>query len=76
MNQKLGIVEFEDVLLNNISDFIITDKFLKSNQSYWDSVVDDLFRYYYFSQEDISIKVLAKSVEVLISNGMVNKIKF
>ena len=76
MQEKLGIVEFEDVLLSNVSDLIFTDSFLNKNKAYWDSVVNDLFTYYYYSQEDISIKNLAKSLEVSVSNSMVNKIKF
>lgn len=76
MNQKLGIVEFEDVLLSNVSDLIFTDSFLNKNKAYWDSVVNDLFTYYYYSQEDISIKNLAKSLEVSVSNGLVNKLTY
>lgn len=76
MQEKLGIVEFEDVLLSNVSDLIFTDSFLNKNKAYWDSVVNDLFTYYYYSQEDISIKNLAKSLEVSVSNALVNKIKF
>lgn len=76
MAQKLGIVEFEDVLLSNISELVFTEQFLFDNKVYWESVVNDLFRYYYYSQNDISIKDLSKSIETTICNMMVYKIKF
>ena len=76
MNQRLGIVEFEDVLFNNISDLILSAEFLKKNNMYWESIVNDLFNYYYYSQEEVSIKALAKTIEVLISNNIVYNMKF
>lgn len=76
MNQRLGIIEFEDVLLNNVSNLIVNEEYLDRNKSYWESVVSDLFSYYYYSNEDISIKSLAKVVEVMLSNGMIYNVKF
>jgi len=76
MSQKLGIVEFEEVLLSNISELIINECFINNNEKYWSSIVSDLFSYYYYSVDDILIKNLSKTVEVTVSNNIVYKMKF
>jgi len=76
MSQKLGIVEFEEVLLSNISELIINECFINNNEKYWGSIVSDLFSYYYYSVDDILIKNLSKTVEVTVSNNIVYKMKF
>lgn len=76
MNQKLGVAEFEEVLLDNISKTVVNEEFIYSNLDYWDSVVNDLFNYYFYSAQEISIKNLSKVIEVTISNNLIYKMKF
>lgn len=76
MSQKLGIVEFEEVLLSNISDLIVNDFFINNNEKYWSSIVSDLFSFYYYSVDEVLIKNLSKTIEVTISNNIIYKMKF
>ena len=75
MNQKLGLLEFKDVLLSNVSSLIFTDRFISLNSDFLETITYDLFNHYYYSDRDVSITDLSKTIEIIISNNMIKKIK-
>jgi hypothetical protein len=66
-NIKLGAVEYEEVLYDNISKIIINRNYIKRNQSFWDNVVFKMFEEYNFSSEEVSIRKQAKIVEIILA---------
>ena len=64
MQEKLGQIEYEEVLLDNISKVVINRKYIKDNQSFWDNIVFKLFEEYYFSSEPVSIRKQSKFLEI------------
>lgn len=62
--QKLGQLEYEDVLLDNLSKVVINRRYIKENQNFWDNLIFKMFEEYYFSTEEISIRKQAKYLEI------------
>lgn len=68
MEDKLGQVEYYEVLLDNISKIVINRNYISRNQQFWDSMVFKMFEEYRFSLEDISIRKQAKLLEIFFGS--------
>lgn len=64
MENKLGQVEYYEVLLDNISKVVVNRHYISRNQKFWDNMLFKLFEEYRFSLEDISIRKQAKLLEI------------
>lgn len=62
--QKLGQIEYEEVLLDNISKVVINRNYIKENQDFWNNLIFKMFEEYYFSSEPISIRKQSKYIEI------------
>lgn len=62
--QKLGQIEYEEVLLDNLSKVVINRRYIKENQDFWDNIIFKMFEEYYFSSEEITIRKQAKYLEL------------
>lgn len=62
--EKLGLLEYHEVLLDNISKVVINRNYIAQNQEFWDEIVFKLFEEYRFSLEDTSIRKQAKLLEI------------
>lgn len=71
--EKLGITEYEEVLLDNISKVIVTRNYIEQNQGFWNSIVFKLFEEYYYSHETVSIRSQARSVEIFFNSFFIHK---
>lgn len=67
--EKLGLLEFESVLVDNISKVVINRNYISQNQDFWDAIVFKLFEEYYYSPEETSIRKQAKILEIFF-NGL------
>lgn len=64
--EKLGLVEYESVLIDNISTMVVNRNYISQNSLFWDNMVFKLFEQYYFSREEISIRKQAESIEIFL----------
>jgi hypothetical protein len=65
---KLGISEFEEVLLDCLSTIIIPRSYIEENKEFWDSIVFKLFEDYYYSPEPLSIRKQAKTLDIVFNS--------
>lgn len=64
---KLGIVEYEEVLYDNISKVIVNRNYVKQNKEFWDNIVFKMFEEYNFSIEGTSIRKQAQFLELFLA---------
>lgn len=67
MNQRLGLTEYTEVLLDNISKVVINRSYIEQNHQFFDKIVFKLFEQYYYSSELISIRKQAEEIEIVFS---------
>lgn len=63
--ERVGQVEYSEILLDNISTVVIPRSYIEQNQDLWDDIVFKFFEEYYFSPEEISVRKQAKMLEVV-----------
>jgi hypothetical protein len=61
---RLGQIEYEEVLFDNISKVVINRSYVYENKSFWDTLIFKFWEEYYFSIEEISIRKQAKLIEI------------
>lgn len=66
-NKRLGIAEYSEVLLDNLSKVVVNRNYLEQNQEFWDTIVFKLFEQYYYSLEEISIRKQAEGLEIFFN---------
>ncbi len=66
--EKLGQIEFEEVLFDNISKVVINRHWVEENQVFWNNTVFKMFEEYTFGLEEISIRKQAKLLELFLGN--------
>lgn len=67
MEQRLGLTEYTEVLLDNISKVVINRSYIEQNQRFFDKIVFKLFEQYYYSLEFVSIRKQAEELEIVFS---------
>lgn len=65
-NEKLGQVEYEEVLLDNISKLVINRNYIYENSDFFNAILFKLYEDYLFSLEQISITKQAKTLEMFL----------
>jgi hypothetical protein len=63
-NDRLGQIEYEEVLFDNISKVVVNRGYVYENQLFWDNLVFKFWEEYYFSMEEISIRKQSKLIEI------------
>lgn len=71
--ERVGQVEYSEILLDNISTVVIPRSYIEQNQEFWDDIVFKLFEDYYFSPEEVSVRKQAKIVEVILGKMFEHK---
>lgn len=61
---RLGQIEYEEVLFDNISKVVINRGYIYENESFWNNLVFKFWEEYYFSPEEVSIRKQAKFLEI------------
>lgn len=64
--EKLGLIEYEETLIDNLSKVVINRNYISQNKTFWDTVVFKCWEEYYFSPENISIRKQAKMIEIFM----------
>lgn len=67
--EKLGLSEYSEVLLDNVSKVVINRAYIENNQEFWNNIVFKLYEEYFFSLEQTSIRKQAKLLEIFF-NGL------
>lgn len=68
MEDKLGMSEYEEVLIDNISTVVVPRSYLEQNRDFWNGLVFKLFEVYHYSIEPVSIRKQAQMLEIFFSS--------
>jgi len=70
---KLGQIEYEEVLIDNISKLIVNRNYMHQNIEFWDNLVFKMWEEYYYGLEHVSIKKQAQFLEIFFYNTFTYK---
>lgn len=68
MEDRLGNIEFEEVLMDLISPMILNRNYIATYKEFWDNLVFKLFENYYYSKIDLPPSHYAKIVDIFFGN--------
>lgn len=63
---KLGLLEYTDVLLDNVSKMVISQSYIDENRDFFDNVIFKLWESYINSLETVSIVKHARYLEIFV----------
>jgi len=73
-NNKLGIIEYQEVVIDNISTLILNKDYIEENKDFFDNVLYKMYEIYINDVNDsISIRKQAQFLEIFL--GMNFKFK-
>lgn len=67
MENILGIAEYEEVLLDNISKVVINTNYISQNKDFWNMLIFKMYEEYFSSKEQTSIRKQAKYLEIVFN---------
>jgi len=70
---KLGLLEYTDVLLDNVSRLIINQNYIYENSEFFDNLIFKLWENYNNSLESISIRKQAQMLEIFLGTMLKEK---
>lgn len=74
VNDRLGIAEYEEVLLENISKMIINQNYIDENELFFNNLIFKMWENYYNSNvEIISIIKQARLLEIFLGTMIKSK---